>query len=126
MIPQIANGQLEGGQIFFTIFEVMSLVGVPATVEIRFWDPDGNVMPLPLAGGGDPVKGISSVGLQGTFDPRGGGVQITIATGAPVQIGYATVQSTPPNSVAVIAIFNNRGARRAALSGIHPAGHPSS
>jgi len=106
VVAQIANGELEGGQIFFTIFEVMSLVGVEASFEMRFWDPDGNAMSLPLADGAE--KGVGAVGLQGTFEPRGGGAQLTIPTGAPVQVGYATVESTPPDSVAVTAIFNNQ------------------
>ena len=63
-------------------------------------------MSLPFAGGSGQ-KG-AAIGLAGTLQPRGGGAQITIPTGAPVQIGYASVQSTPQDSVAVTAIFNNQ------------------
>lgn len=106
LIPQIANGELAGGQIFFTMFEVMSLVGTEASFEIFFFDGNGDPMSLPFAGGSGQ-KG-AAIGLAGTLQPRGGGAQITIPTGAPVQIGYASVQSTPQDSVAVTAIFNNQ------------------
>jgi hypothetical protein len=106
VIPQIANGELAGGQVFFTIFEAMSLVGTEADFQILFFDGNGDPMSLPFAGGSGQ-KG-AAIGLAGTLQPRGGGAQITIAPGAPVQIGYASVQSTPQDSVAVTAIFNNQ------------------
>ena len=46
LVPQIANGELDGGHIFFTIFRIMNITDFPADVFISYFDANGD----PLSG----------------------------------------------------------------------------
>jgi hypothetical protein len=107
VVPQIANGTLEGGQFFFMIFEFMNITNGMASMELRFFDSNGDPMALPIAQGKEKGTG-SFIGVGGTFTPGQGGVTVTSPVDAPVQIGYATLSSMPSESVAVLGIFNNQ------------------
>ena len=106
LVPQIANGELDGGHIFFTIFRIMNITDFPADVVISYFDANGDPMALPSLL--DDGKGVGEfVGIADTVPGRAIRFGDTWPFDSPVQMGYAIVESDPPDSVAVIATYNN-------------------
>ncbi|MDA1315069.1 MAG: hypothetical protein O2968_17195 [Acidobacteria bacterium] len=110
LLPQAANGELAGGQAFFTFWEALNITSSTASFEVRFFDSNGSPMTVPIANPMNPTdfqNPLQAIGFGGTLPPGASGGQLTIPFNAPVQIGYAAVTATPLESVAVIGVFNN-------------------
>ena len=105
VLPQIANGTVTGGQIYYTVFEAINLTDNLARVDITFFDSNGSAMSLPLSTGG---VNVTSGSLAGTVQGHGYARGETVFAGNPVQVGYALVRSQPEGAVAVTARFGNR------------------
>ena len=104
-LPQIANGELGGGQLFFTIFQAVNISGVPASFEMSFFDGRGDPMDIPINQDGTT---ISTNMIADAIAPGGVRYGRTVPAGAPVQIGYAVVKSVPEGAIAVTARFSNQ------------------
>jgi len=105
VLPQIANGELGGGQIFFTIFQAVNISGAPASFTVSFFDGDGDPMTLPILQDGTPINANM---IGDAIAPGGVRFARTVPAAAPVQIGYAVVNSVPEGAVAVVARFSNQ------------------
>lgn len=106
LVPQIANGELDGGHIFFTIFRIMNITDFPADVLISYFDANGDPLSLPgLLDDGVSVGDF--VGIADTIPGRAIRFGDTWPFDEPVQMGYAIVESDPLDSIAVIATYNN-------------------
>ena len=101
VIPQIATGG-DGTFGFFMTFQVVNFTNAAASVQVTFFDSSGNPMVLDFEQDGQP--GSASF-LTVALGPKGSSLARTFPAGA-TQVGYARVQSTPANSVAVSATFN--------------------
>lgn len=99
VIPQIANG----GNGFFMNFQMVNITNSPATVTISFFAGDGTPMSVRYIQDGSTV---SATTLSDTIAPRGIEFARTDITAPTVQIGYARVQSSPENAIAVSTAFN--------------------
>ena len=99
IIPQIANG----GNAFFMNFQMVNVTNTPATVTISFFGGDGMPMSVPYTQDGGTVTATT---LTDTIAPRGIEFARTNIAAATVQIGYARVQSSPENAIAVSTAFN--------------------
>lgn len=111
LLPQIANAELAGGAIFFTLWQALNITDSTASFEILFFDGNGDPMTLPLANPMNPTdfaNPIPSIGFMASLPPGASAGQFTIPLSAPLQVGYAVVTATPEDSVAVIGIFNNQ------------------
>ena len=106
LVPQIANGELEGGHIFYTIFRIMNITDSPADVAISYFDANGDPLPMPSLLD-DGVSIGDFVGIADTIPGRAIRFGDTWPFDEPMQAGYAIVESAPPDSVAVIATYNN-------------------
>ena len=106
LIPQIANGELAGGQIFFTSFRIQNVTDQQASVDVDYFDADGDPMPLPSR---DTVTGEVNdfIGVTTLVPARGIRYASTWPIDAPVQLGYARVVSNPVGAVVVTALYNN-------------------
>ena len=105
IIPQIANKGTpqEGG--FFMIFQASNVSTTMATLQVDFFDSNGESMNMPLATSPDDLTGRPASRFQGTLSPGGYGAQVTIPNGSPLVIGYAVVTMNPAASIAVNATF---------------------
>jgi len=101
ILPQIATGG-DGAQGFFMTFQSVNITNAAASVQISFFDSTGNPMVLDFVEDGTPVTASF---LSKTLGAKGSSFARTFPMGA-TQVGYARVQSTPPNSIAVSATFN--------------------
>jgi hypothetical protein len=99
IIPQIANG----GNGFFMNFQMVNVTNTAATVTISFFGGDGMPMSIPYTQDGSTVTATT---LTDTIAPRGIEFARTNVAAPTVQIGYARVQSSPENSIAVSTAFN--------------------
>ena len=105
--PVTANAlqKIYGGgeaDAFFMKFQFVNPTAGPATVQLSFFDGAGDPMSIPYTQDG---SSLTSATLTDTIAPGGVEFAVTGSSGA-VQIGYAVVQSTPENAVAVSAAFN--------------------
>ena len=98
VIPQVATG----GDTFFTKFQMKNLTAAAATVEISIFDSMGQPMAVPYVQDG---ASITAATLTDTIAANGIEFAETQLSG-PRLVGYALVRSSPPNSVAVSAAFN--------------------
>ncbi len=98
VIPQIATG----GGTFFMSFQFISIATVPSTVQVDFFDGAG--LPMAITYVQDDIE-VTATMLTDTVAP--GGIEFARTTlSSTQQIGYATVTSAPPLSVAVGTAFN--------------------
>ena len=104
LVPQIANGELAGGQIFFTEWRIQNITDQEAEVDISYFDSDGDPLSLPSLAKGSVN---SFIGILDLVPARGIRYARTWPIGAPVQVGYARVISDPPGAVVVTALYNN-------------------
>lgn len=107
LVPQIANGELNGGQIFFTSWRIQNITGEDAAVDIDYFDADGDPLPLPSLVNADTGETQNFIGIRATIPARGIRYAGTWPVGAPVQLGYARVTSDPPGAVVATALYNN-------------------
>ena len=105
ILPQIANGELGGGQSFFTLFDAVNISGAPAIFQINFFDPSGMPMELPIMQDGATVD-TNIIG--DAIAPGGVRFAQSVPDGAEVKIGWAFVQSSPEGAIAVTARFSNQ------------------
>ena len=106
LVPQIANGELDGGHIFFTIFRIINITDFPADVVISYFDANGDPMPMPSLLD-DGVSIGDFVGIADTIPGRAIRFGDTWPFDEPMQAGYAIVESDRLDSIAVIATYNN-------------------
>ncbi|MDA1316052.1 MAG: hypothetical protein O2968_22240 [Acidobacteria bacterium] len=102
---QIANGELGGGQIFFTLFQAVNISGGPASFTVSFFDGAGDPMTLPIVQDGVTINANM---IGDAIAPGGVRFARTAPNEAAVQIGYAVVNSVPEGAVAVVAQFSNQ------------------
>ena len=107
VVPQIANGELGGGQIFFTDFTIQNITDAPADFIVDFFRADGTPMALPQLVSQNPDTTEDFIGLEDTIPAKGVRFSSTWPFGADVRIGYARVTSDPPGAVVVTALFGN-------------------
>jgi len=105
LVPQIANGELGGGQIFFTEWRMQNITDQEAEVDISYFDSDGDPLSLPSLDNDGQVRNY--IGILTLVAGRGIQYGGTWPIGAPVQVGYARVISDPPGAVVVTALYNN-------------------
>jgi len=105
LIPQIANGELGGGQIFYMLFLIENITGAEAQVDIDYLDADGDPMSLPSRNAEGQIQNFT--GILSLVPARGIRYLTTWPFDAPVRVGYARVASTPPGAVTVTALYNN-------------------
>lgn len=107
VIPQIANGELGGGQIFFTEFTIQNITDAPAEYIVDYFGPNGDPMLLPELVSANPEQTEEFIGFEGVIPAKGTRFYVTWPFGAEVRLGYAMVTSTPPGAVVVTALYNN-------------------
>ena len=107
LLPQIANGELGGGQIFFTAFRIQNITGQAADVDISYLDGDGNPMPLQTLVNPETGATEDHIGIRDTIPANALRFATTWPSAAPIRPGYARVVSDPPGAIVVTALFNN-------------------
>ena len=107
VVPQIANGELGGGQIFFTEFNIQNITNAPAEFIVDYVGPNGDPLPLPELVNEDPEETEEFIGFEGSVPAKGVRFATTWPFGAEVRLGYAVVTSIPPGAVVVSALYNN-------------------
>ena len=105
IIPQIANSGTPQDGGFYMIFQASNVSTTMATLQVDFFDSNGESMNMPLATSPDDLTGRPVSGFQGTLSPGGYGAQVTIPNDSPTAIGYAVVTMNPAASIAVNATF---------------------
>ena len=105
IIPQIANSWTPQDGGFYMIFQASNVSTTMATLQVDFFDSNGESMNMPLPRSPDDLIGTPASGFGGTLSPGGYGAQVTIPDGSPTAIGYAVVTMNPAESVAVNATF---------------------
>jgi hypothetical protein len=105
ILPQVANGELGGGQKFFMIFQAVNVSDGPASFEVAFFDGDGDPMTLPVMQDGVTIN-TNMIG--DAIAPGGVRFARTVPDEAAVQIGYAVATSVPEGAIAVVARFSNQ------------------
>lgn len=104
LVPQMANGELGGGQIFFMEWRIQNITNAQATVDIDYFDSDGDPMAVPSR---EPDGTIQSfIGISAVVPANGIRYGGTWPFEAPVQLGYARVISNPPGAVVVTGLYN--------------------
>ncbi|MDA1312150.1 MAG: hypothetical protein O2968_02345 [Acidobacteria bacterium] len=107
VIPQIANGELGGGQIFFTEFSIQNITDSPADFTLDYFGPNGDPLALPALVDVNPDVTEDFIGVADTVPANGVRFSTTWPFGADVRLGYAVVTSNPPGAVVVTALYNN-------------------
>ena len=105
IIPQIANSGTPQDGGFYMIFQASNVSTTMATLQVDFFDSNGESMDMPLPTSPDDLTGTPASGFQGTLSPGGYGAQVTIPNGSSTAIGYAVVTMNPAESIAVNATF---------------------
>ena len=82
-------------------FQFMNMSSVAASFQLSFFDGAGNPMSLPFTLDGTENPGGTFIG--GRVAARG--ISFAMTSGTDVQVGYARITSTPPDSIAVSASF---------------------
>ena len=101
VVPQIATGG-DGTFGLFMTFQFVNITNAPALVQVSFFDSPGNPMVLDFEQDGTPG---TATFISKALGAKGSSFARTFPMGA-TKVGYARVLSTPANSVAVSATFN--------------------
>jgi hypothetical protein len=107
VVPQVANGELDGGQIFFMEFTIQSVSDASADYIVDYIGPDGDALLLPELVNTDPEETEEFIGFEGSVPANGVRFWTTWPFGADVRVGYARVTANPPGAVVVTALYNN-------------------
>ena len=107
VLPQIANGELDGGQIFFMEFTVQNVTDASAEYIVDYIGANGDALLLPELVNTDPEETEEFIGFEGLVPANGVRFWTTWPFGADVRVGYARVTSNPPGAVVVTALYNN-------------------
>ena len=87
------------------IFQASNVSTTMATLQVDFFDSNGESMNMPLPTSPDDLTGRPASGFQGTLYPGGYAAQVTVPNDSPTAIGYAVVTMNPAASIAVNATF---------------------